>query len=121
MILIHYLFHPAHLVFFSILTYSLIIIHLHPRSLFVIGLNVLIRSGPGILRLGSCFCGLLARCRCLLFFVIGLVMGESLGANSNIIYHMTTYHSYQVTRNLISILVQVQNNLFLLMLLIYVQ
>lgn len=103
MILIHYLFHLAHLVFFSILTYSLIIIHLHLLFLFVTGLDVLIRFGLGICRLGSCFSGLLVGCRCLLFLIIRLVVVKSLVARSNTIYHMTTCHSYQAPQNLISI------------------
>lgn len=103
MILIHYLFHLVHLAFFSTLTYSLIIIHLHLLSLFVTGLDVLIRFGPGISRLGSCFSGLLAGCRCLLLLIIGTVMAESPVTNNNTIYHMTTCHSYQAPQNLTSI------------------
>lgn len=103
MILIHYLFHLVHLVFFSTLTYSLIIIHLRLRFLFVTGLDVLIRFGPGISRLGSCFCGLLARCRCLLLLIIGKFMEENPVINNNTIYHMTTCHSYQAPQNLTSI------------------
>lgn len=89
------------IVFFSIITCFIRVISLCLRFLVVIMLGVLLRIDPGILRLGSCFCGLWRECRCLSSLSRGLSKEGNHAIASNIILHTTTYHFYQAPQTTI--------------------